>query len=66
MVEIDESGFSVDTFEVSLRKTALAALKEGSEVNLERALTPASRMGGHMVQGHVDGTGRIERRFVPV
>lgn len=56
---VDEKGFSVDTLEVSLQKTGLGFLQTGAGVNLERALTPNSRMGGHMVQGHVDGLARI-------
>ncbi|KAJ1254622.1 hypothetical protein BS78_K022100 [Paspalum vaginatum] len=50
------------TFGVSpetLQRTSLAGRAPGDGVNLERALTPASRMGGHLVQGHVDGTGEI-------
>ncbi|KAG5545329.1 hypothetical protein RHGRI_017704 [Rhododendron griersonianum] len=43
----------------TLRKTSLIELKNGSLVNLERALKPSTRMGGHFVQGHVDGTGEI-------
>jgi riboflavin synthase len=42
----------------TLARTNLAALKSGSRVNLERALTPQSRLSGHFVQGHVDGLGR--------
>ncbi|MDQ3925838.1 MAG: riboflavin synthase, partial [Actinomycetota bacterium] len=43
----------------TLKRTALGGLKEGSIVNLERAMTPASRFGGHIVQGHVDGVGEV-------
>lgn len=43
----------------TLRRTSLGSRAPGDGVNLERALTPASRMGGHFVQGHVDGTGEI-------
>ncbi|EEC69440.1 hypothetical protein OsI_38616 [Oryza sativa Indica Group] len=43
----------------TLRRTSLGGRSAGDAVNLERALTPASRMGGHFVQGHVDGTGEI-------
>eukprot|EP00850_Spirogloea_muscicola_P014401 SM000103S09493 [mRNA] locus=s103:361926:364046:+ [translate_table: standard] len=49
------TGLSPET----LRKTSLSELSPGSEVNLERSLQPNSRMGGHFVQGHVDGTGTI-------
>ena len=44
----------------TVRRTSLAELKKGSPVNLERALSLASRLGGHIVSGHIDGTGRIE------
>ncbi|HZB81444.1 MAG TPA: riboflavin synthase [Rubrobacteraceae bacterium] len=43
----------------SLRRTSLSGLKEGSIVNLERAMTPQARFGGHIVQGHVDGVGKV-------
>ncbi|KAJ0565800.1 putative riboflavin synthase [Helianthus annuus] len=43
----------------TLRKTSLMELEKGSVVNLERAVKPSTRMGGHFVQGHVDGTGEI-------
>jgi riboflavin synthase len=44
----------------TLRRTGLGALQEGDPVNLERALLPTTRLGGHYVQGHVDGTGRLQ------
>jgi riboflavin synthase len=43
----------------TLRRTALSDLAEGSPVNLERAMSPAVRFGGHIVQGHVDGVGEV-------
>jgi riboflavin synthase len=43
----------------TLRRTALGTLKEGDVVNLERAMTPQARFGGHIVQGHVDGVGEV-------
>lgn len=46
----------------TLRKTSLVELENGSLVNLERALKPSTRMGGHFVQGHVDGTGVIAEK----
>ncbi|KAL5864884.1 hypothetical protein ACOSQ3_002398 [Xanthoceras sorbifolium] len=51
--------FTVGLSPETLRKTSLIELKPGSPVNLERAVQPTSRMGGHFVQGHVDGTGVI-------
>ncbi|KAG8385921.1 hypothetical protein BUALT_Bualt03G0095500 [Buddleja alternifolia] len=53
------SEFSVGLSPETLRKTSLSELESGSLVNLERALSPSTRMGGHFVQGHVDGTGQI-------
>ncbi|XP_042014012.1 riboflavin synthase-like [Salvia splendens] len=53
------SEFSVGLAPETLRKTSLGELESGSLVNLERALSPSTRMGGHFVQGHVDGTGEI-------
>ncbi|XP_014491932.1 riboflavin synthase isoform X1 [Vigna radiata var. radiata] len=53
------SDFTVGLSPETLRKTSLSELKPGSPVNLERAVTPSSRMGGHFVQGHVDSTGVI-------
>ncbi len=51
--------FSVDLSPETMRRTALGDLSQGSLVNLERALLVSDRMGGHIVQGHVDGTGRV-------
>lgn len=56
------TGFTADVMPETVSRTSLATLKPGSEVNLERALTLQSRLGGHIVQGHVDGTGTICRR----
>lgn len=57
------TGFSVDVSRESLNRTA--GLDAPGEVNLEKALTLADRLGGHLVSGHVDGLG-VVRRFVPV
>ncbi|OMO59967.1 Lumazine-binding protein [Corchorus olitorius] len=51
--------FTVGLAPETLRKTSLSELESGSLVNLERAIQPTGRMGGHFVQGHVDGTGEI-------
>ena len=53
------NAFSVDLSPETMRRTALGDLSQGSSVNLERALMASDRMGGHIVQGHVDGTGRV-------
>jgi riboflavin synthase len=54
--------FAVDVMPESLRRTALGDLAAGSPVNLERAVRADGRLGGHIVQGHVDGVGTIVRR----
>ena len=56
----DESSFSVDVVPETLRRTNLASLQPGDPVNLERALQAGERFDGHIVQGHVDGTGTIK------
>ena len=58
-VTIGDSEFSVDLSPETMRRTSLGDLSPGGVVNLERALSASDRMGGHIVQGHVDGTGRI-------
>ncbi|XP_058746924.1 riboflavin synthase-like [Vicia villosa] len=57
--DTETSDFTVGLAPETLRKTSLSELETGSPVNLERAVTPVTRMGGHFVQGHVDGTGEI-------
>ena len=54
--------FTADVMKETLDKTTLGALRPGARVNLERAATLATRMGGHLVQGHVDGVGDIVAR----
>ncbi|MDR1322469.1 MAG: riboflavin synthase [Gracilibacteraceae bacterium] len=54
--------FTADAMPETLRSTALGALTPGAPVNLERALTLSSRLGGHIVSGHVDGVGVLRRR----
>ena len=54
--------FTADVMHETLAKTSLGGLEPGARVNLERAVTPATRLGGHIVQGHVDGTGTVVRR----
>lgn len=55
--------FTADVMKESLDKTSIGGLAAGSPVNLERAVTAATRLGGHMVQGHVDGVGTILQRI---
>ena len=54
--------FTADVMRETLDKTSLGVLGPGSRVNLERAVTPTTRLGGHIVQGHVDGTASVVRR----
>jgi riboflavin synthase len=58
-VEIDGDRFEADVMEETLRLTSLGRLQEGDEVNLELALRVGDRLGGHFVQGHVDGVGIV-------
>jgi riboflavin synthase len=62
VVSRDGETFTADVMKETLDKTSLGALRPGARVNLERAATLATRMGGHLVQGHVDGVGDIVRR----
>ena len=62
VVELDADGFCVDVMAETLRRTCLGELTPGSPVNLERAVAVGDRLGGHLVQGHVDGTGTILAR----
>jgi riboflavin synthase len=62
VVRADAESFSVQAGPETLRLTNLGMLKAGDKVNLERALRLGDRLGGHLVQGHVDGVGMIERR----
>lgn len=59
-VDIRADGFSADLSPETLERTTLGELHPGARVNLERPLSLATRLGGHLVQGHVDGTGTIE------
>lgn len=66
VVELTDATFAVDLSDETLARTALGSLAEGSPVDLERALLPTSRMGGHFVQGHVDGVGTVVELSGPV
>ncbi len=57
---VGERGFEADVVDETLRRTSLGALRAGDTVNLELALRAGEPLGGHMVQGHVDGVGTIE------
>jgi riboflavin synthase len=59
-VEPDPDGFSADVMEETLRRSSLGPLGTGDAVNLELPLRAGDRLGGHIVQGHVDGTGKVD------
>jgi len=59
VVELSETSFSADVMQETLDRSSLNAASAGSQVNLERAARLDSRIGGHLVQGHVDGTGTV-------
>ncbi len=59
VVKADRGGFEVDLGPATLRRTTLGLRRPQDLVNLERPLTLAQRLGGHLVQGHVDGVGRV-------
>ena len=58
-LDVKPDSFAADVSKETLFRSTLGNLKPGSPVNLERAVTPASRLGGHIVQGHVDARGRL-------
>src|SRR5210317_475556 len=59
VIELPGDGYWADVSVETLNFTTMGDLKPGSKVNLEKALTPASRLGGHIVSGHVDGVGEV-------
>ena len=61
VVSSAEGAFTADVMAETLRRSSLGDVRPGSPVNLERAVRVSDRLGGHVVQGHVDGTGSIER-----
>ncbi|MGW6708120.1 riboflavin synthase [Streptomyces sp. NPDC054956] len=62
VVETAEGEFTADVMQETLNRSSLGALTKGSRVNLERPMALGGRLGGHLVQGHVDGTGEILSR----
>ena len=56
-ININKNGFSADVSNETLKRSTLGGLAVGTRVNLERAVTPNTRLGGHIVQGHVDASG---------
>jgi len=61
VVQVDDTGFTVEAVGETLKKSSLANLKNNTLVNLERALRPSNRLGGHLVQGHVNGLGVVSQ-----
>lgn len=59
VTEVEAATFAVDVMRETLRVTALGRLSAGTRVNLERAMRVGDRLGGHLVQGHVDGLGTV-------
>ncbi|MFG2103888.1 riboflavin synthase [Micromonospora echinaurantiaca] len=62
VVDVSDGIFTADVMGETLRRSALGALRPGDPVNLERAAALGSRLGGHLVQGHVDGVGEVLSR----
>lgn len=61
-IEIDDQGFTADVMLETIRRSSLDGVKVGDPINLERAMNAATRFGGHIVQGHVDGVGEVVSR----
>ncbi len=59
VVKFDSNSFEVDVQQETINLTRISSYRPGKEVNLERAATPQTRLGGHYVQGHIDGTGIV-------
>lgn len=62
VIALEGGKFSADVSAETLAHTTLGHFKTGQRINLEKALTPSSRLGGHLVTGHVDGVGRVLSR----
>jgi riboflavin synthase len=62
VTDVADGTWTADVMAETLDKTSLAGARPGDRVNLERAVTPQTRLGGHIVQGHVDGVGTVLRR----
>lgn len=59
---LEDGAWTADVMRESLKRTSLGGVRPGDRVNLERAVTPQTRLGGHIVQGHVDGVGTVLAR----
>lgn len=62
VARLQDAEFTADVMAETLHRSALGSLAPGAPVNLERPVTLSTRLGGHLVQGHVDGVGRLTRR----
>jgi riboflavin synthase len=62
VTDVEDGVWSTDVMAETLRRSSLGKAEAGDRVNLERAVTPHTRLGGHLMQGHVDGVGRILTR----
>ena len=62
LTQLDRDGFAMDVSAETLSRSTLGSLSEKDEVNLERALRLSDRLGGHLVSGHIDGTGTIVKK----
>jgi riboflavin synthase len=58
-LDVAPDSFAADVSDETLKRSTLGRLNAGAKVNLERAVTPSTRLGGHIVQGHVDSTGKF-------
>lgn len=62
VIDVTDGAFTADVMAETLKRSSLGVLEPGSPVNLERPMTLSTRLGGHLVQGHVDGVGAIVSR----
>ena len=65
VVDVQDRQFSADVIGETLRRSSLGSARSGDRLNLERAAKLGDRLGGHLVQGHVDGTGTVVSRTAP-
>jgi riboflavin synthase len=65
VVDVQDGEFSADVIGETLRRSSLGTARSGDRLNLERAAKLGDRLGGHLVQGHVDGTGTVLSRTAP-
>lgn len=63
VVDLPGDGFWADVSGETIKRTGFTNIQVGTKVNLEKALTPTTHLGGHLVSGHVDGVGEVTRRY---